>query len=212
MLDVIWKNRNDLIWHNESEEATKMGLLAFHNWQDWYKAQKDLDNENVYEHNLDWSPPPEGWLKCNVDAGFNKQGGTTNRGWCVRDDTGNFIFAGIAWDIGTLTILEAEALALKEAIQGAISSQLDKVIFESDSQGVVQAIDSNYKGDSEFSLIIKSINSLLQAFPNFEVKFIKRQANSVAHSLAKAANSWSRRSFIHLIPPCIEQHLINEMH
>ncbi|XP_058762257.1 uncharacterized protein LOC131635640 [Vicia villosa] len=110
VLDVIWKNRNDLIWHNEKEEATKLG---------------------------------------------------------------------VAWDIGTLSILEAEASAIKEAIEGAIAMHLEKVIFESDAQ---------------------------------QVKFIKRQANLVAHSLAKAANSWTRRSVINSIPPCIQPIILNEMH
>ncbi|XP_058784642.1 uncharacterized protein LOC131659471 [Vicia villosa] len=64
-----------------------------------------------------WSPPPSGLFKCNVDEGFNRQLGTTNRGWCLRDDHGDFVVAGTAWDGGTLSILEAEALALKEAIQ-----------------------------------------------------------------------------------------------
>jgi ribonuclease HI len=150
-------------------------------------------------------------MKCNVDAGFHTQRNTTNRGWCIRDGNGRFICAGTAWDYGTYSTIEAEALALKEAVQAAIQMNMEKVIFESDSQLVVQAIHANYGGQSEFSLLISSIKSLLVPHYNFEVKFVKRQANSVAHLLAKAANSWSRRSFFHLIPRCIEQQLFNEM-
>ncbi|XP_058769064.1 uncharacterized protein LOC131642921 [Vicia villosa] len=152
-------------------------------------------------------------VKCNVGAGFNttRGRGTTNRGWCMRDYTRSFMFAGAIWDFGHYPILEAEALALKEAIHSAIEMQLENVIFESDSQRTVHAIHTNHNGFSEFNFIISFIHSLLHNFPNFEVKFVKRQANAVAHFIAKAADSWSRRSLFHMIPLCIEHLLLNDM-
>ncbi|XP_058774306.1 uncharacterized protein LOC131648576 [Vicia villosa] len=136
--------------------------------------------------------------------------GTTNRGWCIRDNLGNFVKASVAWDVGSFYILEAEALALKEAIQSALTLHIDIVIFEGDSLQVVQAIHSNTIGGSEFTFIIRSIKSLLCNFTNFEVKFIKRQANMVVHCLTKAANSWPRRSHVNSIPRCIDSILMNE--
>ncbi|XP_058746610.1 uncharacterized protein LOC131619538 [Vicia villosa] len=177
MLDVIWNNRNNAIWNNESEEASKLGQQAFYRWQDWFSAQNGEQSGESAQPQLIWVPP----------------------------DTGT------AWDSNLLPVVEAEAVALQEAIHGAIENQLDKVIFESDSLRVVQAIHSNHSGNSEFSVIILSIQRLLQCYSNFEVKFIKRQTNMVAHSLAKAANSWSRRSNFNVPPPCIEHILINEM-
>ncbi|XP_058746907.1 uncharacterized protein LOC131619884 [Vicia villosa] len=123
------------------------------------------------------------------NAGFNRILGTTNCGWCLRDDHGDFVVAGTAWDGGTFSILEAEALALKEAIQGVITLHISHVIFESDSQLLVHGLKSNSCGNSEFNVIIDSIKLLLLDFPNFKVKFVKRPANLVAHTLSKAANS-----------------------
>ncbi|XP_058739284.1 uncharacterized protein LOC131611208 [Vicia villosa] len=128
----------------------------------------------------------------------------------IRDELGNFIGAGVAWDPGNLSVLEAEVLALKEAIQGVIPLNIDRVIFESDSLQVVQAFHSVTVGFSEFYTIIRDIQFLLQNFPNFEVKFVKRQANMVAHSLPKTANSWVRRSIMNVILPCIELLIMNE--
>ncbi|XP_058776491.1 uncharacterized protein LOC131650796 [Vicia villosa] len=142
--------------------------------------------QNIREPQLDngevvtWNPPPFGSFKCT------------------------------AWDSSTFSVLEAEALALKEAIQSVIMLHNAPTIFESDSQQVVQALSSNTPGSSGFISIINSIKSLLLDFPNFEVKFIKRQANMVAHTLAKAANSWSRRYMFDVISPCITFYLINE--
>jgi hypothetical protein len=46
---------------------------------------------------------------------------------------------------------------------------------------------------------------------DFEVKSIRRQANMVAHTLARAAVSWPSRHTFNLIPPCIESLIYNEM-
>ncbi|XP_058741921.1 uncharacterized protein LOC131614338 [Vicia villosa] len=210
MLEGLWKNRNDFVWHNEKEEASKLGWLAFHKWQEWFTAQNPRDMQGDIGNLVNWSPPPLGLLKCNVDAAFNQRLGTTNRGWCIRNDQGNFVAAGTAWDECTFSVLEAEALALKEAIQVVSTLHHVPVIFESDSQQVVNAIGSNLGGNSEFSLVINSIKLLLLDIPNFEVKFSKRQTNMVAHTLAKAANSWTRRYMFDDIPPCITLYLINE--
>ncbi|XP_058775913.1 uncharacterized protein LOC131650213 [Vicia villosa] len=170
MLEGLWKNRNDFVWHNEKEDASKLGWLAFHKWQDWFMAQNirapQLDNGEV----ASWNPPPIGSFKCNVDAAFNKRVGTTNRGWCMRNDHGNFVAAGTAWDGSNFSVLEAEALALKEAIHSVIMFHNAPTIFESDSQQVVQALRSNKPGSSEFFSIINSIKLLLLDFPYFEEK------------------------------------------
>ncbi|XP_058776483.1 uncharacterized protein LOC131650791 [Vicia villosa] len=211
MVEALWKNRNDMVWNNEKDEASRLGWLAFHRWQELFTTQQVLGNNNNLHHALTWSPPEEDWVKCNVDVGFNSLLGTTNRGWCIRGEGGSFIHAGVAWDSRHLSILEAEALALKEAIQDSIALHLDRIIFESDSLTVVMALHSNASGSSEFHHVIRSIRLLLSSFHNFEVKFVKRQANMVAHSLVKAANSWARRSSLHYILPCIALLINNEM-
>lgn len=121
ILEGIWKNRNDFIWNNEKEEVTKMGWLAYHRWQEWFTVQNNSDDHTVSPHVQIWEPPPPGWLKCNMDAGFNKIGRTSNRGWCIRDNSGNFLMAGMTWDVGEYNVLEGEALALKDAIKIAIN-------------------------------------------------------------------------------------------
>ncbi|XP_058726215.1 uncharacterized protein LOC131597540 [Vicia villosa] len=211
LIDTLWRNRNNLIWNNESVGCSNLGLHAFCSWQEWFMAQEGNVPVQAHQSPLSWNPPVYRRWKCNVDAGFNTRRGTTNRGWCFRDHLGNFVHAGVTWDFVTLPIIEAEALALKEAIQVAIELRVTNVIFESDSQITVNAIRTGLIGTSEFSSIISSICILLLNFPNFEVKFVKRQANSVAHALAKAADSWTRRSSFNFPPPCIEPLIINDM-
>jgi len=65
----------------------------------------------------------------------------------------------------------------------------DRVVFESDSATLVQALSSSGHGDSEFYAIVFSIIYQLSLHSNFEVKFVRRQANMVAHALARASCS-----------------------
>jgi ribonuclease HI len=110
-----------------------------------------------------------------------------------------------------LNTLEGEAMAIKEAMGELMQRVLSSVIFESASKIVVDAISSRHVGISEFSVLISDIKSILEANPNFEVKFVKRQANMVAQSLARAAYSMTSRSIFESIPRCIINYLMNEM-
>ncbi|XP_058741168.1 uncharacterized protein LOC131613523 [Vicia villosa] len=211
VVESLWKNQNNIVWNNNREDLARIGIQAYYNWFDWFNARDDLGVNIDPQLPMVRNPPAVGWLKCNVDAGFNNYHQTTNRAWWLRDNLGRFLVAGVAWDKGITSPIEAEALALKEAIQTAITMNLNNVIFESDSQVVIHAINSTVTGKSEFNIIITAIRRLLSLVTNFEVKFIKRQANMVVDSLVKAANSWSRRSFVNVAPPCIDIYLVNDM-
>jgi hypothetical protein len=82
---------------------------------------------------------------------------------------------------------------------------------ETDSKSFVDAIQYLHDGVSEFSRIVHNIKNVLLANPNFLVKFVKRQANLVAHTLARAANSWPRRCYFDSVPLCITTILSNEI-
>ncbi|GAU16129.1 hypothetical protein TSUD_339990 [Trifolium subterraneum] len=188
-------------------------------WHDWAMIQGCLDDEQLLQQQqtaaqtvVQWQHPPPGYLKCNVDASFYDAAATTGWGWCLRDCRVRFILAGTNLMHTKLNTLEGEAMALKEALEEMMQKGLSYVIFESDSKVVVDAIHSRQVGLSEFSILISHIKSLLLLNNNFEVKFVKRQANMVAHSLARAAYSMSGRRLFESIPRCIDNYLINEMH
>jgi ribonuclease HI len=103
-------------------------------------------------------------------------------------------------------------MALLLTMQEARHKWLDRVQFESDSKVLVDAIHMKRRGNSEFLSIVYDIVSFMSSFSNFEVKFVWRQANSVAHALARAANYWASFHRFEITPLCIEYLLVNEMH
>lgn len=83
MLWVLWNNINNWIWKNEKSDVNQLGVQVFHSWKDWFIAQKNqhsADNEHQNQQQSIWQPPHVGWVKCNVEARFNNQRGTTNKG------------------------------------------------------------------------------------------------------------------------------------
>jgi ribonuclease HI len=122
-----------------------------------------------------------------------------------------FVAAGTSWLEGNCSVIEGEAIALLHSMRAMVQRGVSHAIFESDSKSLVDAIKHIHAGVSDFSLIVQQINNVLSLNPNFMVRFVKRQANIVAHTLARAAISWPRRCNIDSLPHCISSYLHNEM-
>jgi hypothetical protein len=63
-------------------------------------------------------------------------------------------------------------------------------LFETDSKIVTDAIYHNRTEIFEFSSLITNFKLLLLFYFNFEVKFIKRPMNIVAHTFTRAKNNF----------------------
>jgi ribonuclease HI len=210
----LWNNRNNKVWNDTNDPGRNLGFKARHLWEDWYvvqQVQHDAAGVNQLQQEIVWQKPILGWYKCNVDAGFHREINKTSISWCLRDHQGRFVMAETTWFDENHSIVEGEALALLEALRAMTDRNMQQVIFESDSKNVVDAVHHYRGGYSEFSCLVAHINNLLASSSNFVVKFIKRQANMVAHTLARAAISYARHCTFETLPRCITPLLFNEM-
>jgi ribonuclease HI len=214
LLSVIWSNRNNMVWNEDSEQGQMLGFKARQLWDDWHSVQlihQGSTSSSQQQHIITWEKPLAGWYKCNVDAAFHKEINKTSTGWVLRDHFGRFIAAATTWIDGSCSIVEGESIALLEALKVMDQRGYSHVIFESDSKSVVDAIHHFRGGNSEFSLLVSNIINFLACNQNFLVKFVRRQANMAAHTLARAAISWSRRCSFETLPLCITRLLNNKM-
>lgn len=125
--------------------------------------------------------------------------------------SGAFVATRSSWSAPSLPVAEGEACGLLQAIKWMTSLGYDRVLFELDFKSVVDNIHSPGADISELGSIIQECSGIISSFPNFNVKFIRRQANSAAHCLARVALSKSSLHIYHCIPDCISQLIINEM-
>lgn len=68
---------------------------------------------------------------------------------------------------------------------------ITNITFEGDCQHVVQEVNSDSLCDSMLRTIVYDIRCLLAFNPFLKVKYVPREANGVAHNLAKLALSLS---------------------
>jgi ribonuclease HI len=211
---VVWNNRNNCVWNDTKESGRNLGHKARQLWEEWFSAQQiQAGQQVIMQQNqvVRWQKPPEGWYKCNVDAGFHRDKYRTSGGWCLRDHVGGFVAAGTSWMEGNCSVIEGESIVLLDTLRELEQRGISHVVVETDSKSLVDAIHHLHVGSSEFSLLVCQIKNVLFANPNFMVRFVKRQANIVAHTLAMAAISRPRRCTFDRLPTCIAQLLNNEM-
>ncbi|GAU31734.1 hypothetical protein TSUD_215360 [Trifolium subterraneum] len=203
LLWCIWHNRNDKLWNDNVQMPRQIGRYAFDAWNDWYSVHKLQSNSVSGSTEADlvrWEKPALGWVKCNVDVTFVSGFGRTSVGLCFRDNSGQFMAGMTQWQQTVISPVEGEAWTLLLAMEEARYRGLDQVQFESDSKVLIEAIHMKHRGNSEFLSIVHDILNFMSSFLNFEVKFVRRQANSIVHTLARAANSCNSFHRFEIIP------------
>lgn len=88
-------------------------------FQDSYICQDPTKTQLHQETapNDSWVPPPQGHIKCNIDATLFKDINSFGIGLCFRNHYGDFIVAKKALFAGTPKVIEAESWAHYQAIQ-----------------------------------------------------------------------------------------------
>ncbi|KAK2404967.1 hypothetical protein QL285_054266 [Trifolium repens] len=232
----IWKRRNQKIWEDMELQPSVSFQLARDVILQWQTAQTKKQEQNsaatIASHvvtaaarrtlgddnpatttttHVVWRPPGQGMYKCNVDAAIFKEQNCYGAGMCIRDDKGNFIRAQTLWSYGNPLPHEAEAWGLKAAIFWLRNLGYSSVVIELDCKLVVDGITGKLNFRTEFGMLLYACKASLFALSNFRISFIRRQANNVAHLLARAALSFASRQEFDYIPSCIEVTLMNEM-
>jgi hypothetical protein len=116
------------------------------------------------------------------------------------------------WFTPLCSVDVGEALGLYHAIRWIHELQLENVDFEVDSKRVADYFNKGRGDVTEFGSIMDSSIQFCRSFlTNSHVEFIRRQANEVAHTLAKTAISSSSFRTFDEIPTYITELIFNEM-
>jgi ribonuclease HI len=110
-------------------------------------------------------------------------------GFCFRDSSGNLLFGKSDFKLLSATVLEDEAIGLLESLKMAISKDLCHIAFETDSKLLVDLLGNTNILLNEIGDVVSECKTLLLSNPDYVVSFARRQANSVAHNIARTALS-----------------------
>lgn len=142
-----------------------------------------------------WVPPGVGATKVNVDGAVFEDATCFGLGLVARNHLGYLIEGRTVLRFGQTTLETVEAMSIREALSWIRDNGWQNVTLETDCLVAVQAIRSEVVMVSVFGDVIKDCKSLLEALPHVKLIFIKRSANKVAHSFARASLSYPDRYF-----------------
>lgn len=121
-------------------------------------------------------------VKVNSDASFLKDKGHGCTGVIIRNNKGE-VLSGLTRCFHSSSSLQAEAVALRDAVNLAHNLDLGKVIFECDNLELVK----NCRGEifsGEIQHIVQDILWYKDKFRHFGLTWVHRKGNEVAHHLA----------------------------
>jgi hypothetical protein len=127
----------------------------------------------------------QNFIKVNFDAAFIDNIKAGAWGLIARSDTREFVAAaaGKLQFIGSALQTETEACAA--AVEGAIALGLHRVVFESDSKTLVNALQSKSYDLAKIGVLVRDIRSdCIGSFDSYDFSFCPRSCNRVAHELA----------------------------
>ena len=136
-----------------------------------------------------WIKPKPRYVKLNVDASFHVESGSGAVGAILRDYEGRFIAAESKFISHVGSVPEAEALAMKEGLNFACKKGCNNIIAESDSMETVEACSGRDAWHSAAAVIYADCMDLIPSLGSVKFRHISRDANKVAHDIARHSSS-----------------------
>lgn len=142
-------------------------------------------SSSVQKRQVKWQLPEPGWYKVNVDAFVVASNSYFKVGMVFRDDKGAFMEGRTKCIQGEFQVMEAEVTGAYEALCWVEELGIRNVVVECDSLGVVNDIVKKLVFFSEIGNTLDCYRTILRQRTDLKVQHVGRQANSVAHNMAK---------------------------
>lgn len=136
---------------------------------------------------MKWKPPDDSMLKVNLDGAYTPGNNYGCWGVVIRHELGHdVIMAKDGRCEHVHDAFGAELLAMSVAVQTAADLGAIRVIFETDSQLLADALDLQKVDSTPLAAVIEDTKYQLKLwFSKFSVNVCRRGANSVPHELAR---------------------------
>ncbi|XP_021758594.1 uncharacterized protein LOC110723552 [Chenopodium quinoa] len=172
--------------------------LANAKWMEEHPNTQDKGKrQGEIKQNIHWERPASGSAKLNIDGAWRSEE-NAGAGAVIRDLYAGWMVRG-SWKFKARNPEEAELLAIKGGMELAIKEELRKVTVETDAQSLksttIEHIDKQER--HELAAILSDIGELLKGPCKFDFKYIRREANTVAHRLAQLAFVMEEEIILH---------------
>ncbi|KAL8131281.1 hypothetical protein AgCh_007272 [Apium graveolens] len=196
----LWKAKNEFVWNKNYTRLNVVIAKATQFLLQWNLAQK-IKQPSRYHNFIEgdgkefWVAPQSEYMKISADAATFLEYNASGLAFVVRDDHGELLQAHTKLLPGLVSAAMAEAVVIKEVISWIKRTGCSKVVVESDSLIVVQAIRSKTPMVSPLGQVVQSCRDMLAELNTVSLFFVKRSANMAAHALARLSYSFPDRVF-----------------
>jgi ribonuclease HI len=150
-----------------------------------------------------WKPPLAGWIKVNVDAGWDASSKRAGTGVVIRDEEGKVLLTAWEYIPECGSVLEAELLACLHGLKFVENFPQKHAILETDCALAIRAINEQSTDRSESWTIIREIVDRMEFLHRLSLEKISRNGNSVAHSLCQLGKRESNGCLRESAPSCV---------
>jgi hypothetical protein len=196
-----WHHRNNVV-HGDGKASISSSVQFLVNYQQSYAAVTNGNNATL-DVCSSWTPPGDGKIKANVDAGWDSVSKHAGLGIIIRDQLGQVILTEWKFIPFCNSAEEAEVLACLEGIRHLINLQRWPAILESDCLRAVMSISSESVEQSPSWALILEARELLKIFRDIVVSKVDRVCNGVAHVLAQVGKSGVSAILCDSVPDCV---------
>ena len=208
----IWKNRNRVVFEGamavSSSQYNHFLLDYAHNINAFQKPDRMAPN---LQQAIVWKPPVHGYLKLNTDGSW-KANDKASGGGVIRRTDGSW-FMGFSIKFGAVNPAAAELITIREGLSIAKDHNISRLEVETDAQALKIMLDrAESYPHHQLNAIICDIVKLLKS--NWVVIFLhaKRNANMVAHNLARFGMTMDADKITHTAPPqCVMKKYMQEL-
>ncbi|KAM6581061.1 hypothetical protein CsatA_004835 [Cannabis sativa] len=137
----------------------------------------------------EWKPPPQGWISCTTDVAIGR---SHSAGAAIIQDHNGTILKILTFQTNHIEALPGETFAVCKGAELMAQLGYKNVVFQCDSSNVVAALKAKPAAvhTLHFNIqeFVKKFLALTGNLNMWEIHWIPRGCNDVAHAVARWAN------------------------
>ncbi|KAL8475941.1 hypothetical protein ACS0TY_028554 [Phlomoides rotata] len=185
----IWKERNSMVFTGRSVAVAMVQQLSRNYLVEWQEVRPNV--LGVKSTNCcAWHPPVTRAVKINTDAALFGDTKEVGLGMVLHDAAGRFIQCRSTVNPGIFEPVKAEAMGVLETLSWVKHLGYNNVVIEMDVKIVHNALLDSEKRNNVFGDVINACKKILRESPTYKLSWIRRDANIVAHQIARNARSF----------------------